>query len=61
MADLVDYLMGVAIAAIIAAAVIPTALVTYFAVNTTTWDAGTAGIWGVIGIVIVAAVIKKFM
>lgn len=56
----VSAVIGLVILALIAAAAIPIAITNIAAVNTDSWDTGSAALWGVLGLVIVAAVIFGF-
>ena len=57
---LIGLVIGIAIAAIIAAAILPTAGNAIKDVSTTTWSAATQAIWGLMIIVIVLAVVLAF-
>lgn len=51
---IVSLFIGITIAIILVGNVV---MPTLFGVNTTTWDAGTVALWGVIGIVVAAAIV----
>lgn len=53
----IGWLMGVLLFILIAASVIPLAVNTIVGTDTTTWDDGSAALWVVIPIVIVASVV----
>lgn len=53
-------IIGLAIAVIVAAAVLPDAISTLFAVNTTGWSTGATALWGALPIIIIAAIVVGF-
>ena len=53
--------MGIALAVIFIAALVPVALDLFFSANTTGWDAGSIALWAIIPIAIIALVILRFM
>jgi CHASE2 domain-containing sensor protein len=60
MGSIVGLIVGIAIAAIIVSAIIPTALTNIAAANTTSWDAGSIAVWGLLTIVICLAIVLAF-
>ena len=52
--------IGIALAAIVVSAIVPTALNNLAAANTTTWDAGSIAVWGLLSIVVILAVVMAF-
>jgi len=53
--------MVVAISLYFLSAVLPGALDNIFGANTTTWDAGTVALWGLIPLAIIAAIVLVFI
>lgn len=58
---IVGAMVALFVGAIFAGYVLPPAISSIFDANTTGWDAGTATLWLVIGIVIVIAVVVLFL
>jgi len=54
-------IVGLAIAVVVAAYMLPTAITAWFAANTTTWDTGSSSMWSVVPIVILAAIVIGFV
>lgn len=59
--EIVGAMIALFIGAIFAGYVLPPAITSIFDANTTGWDAGTATLWLVLGIVIVIAVVVLFL
>lgn len=60
MADLVDTVIGVAIALIVAVGIVAAALTTFFTTTTTTWSSSVAAVWGLLAILAVLAIALGF-
>lgn len=58
---IVGAMVALFIGAIFAGYVLPPAISSIFDANTTGWDAGTAALWLVLGIIIVIAVVVIFL
>ena len=50
---IIDKVIGIVIAAVIIAALIPTAMTALIGTNTTTWSASSVALWGVMPILII--------
>ncbi len=60
MADF-DQIIDKVVLFLVIVAIVPATLVTYFAVDTATWDAGTIALWGIIAILFIVALVKFIM
>ena len=60
MGSIVGLIIGIALAAIVVSAIVPTALTNLQAANTTTWDAGSIAVWGLLSIVVILAILMAF-
>lgn len=60
-ASMSSYVIGIAVAALIVAIIIPIAFGQFFSVNTGSWDAQTVLIWGIIPLVIILAIVLYFL
>lgn len=47
----------IAVALLVASAILPTSLTNYFAADTTTWDPGTAAVYGLLPLLALLAII----
>lgn len=54
-------IVALVVVAILASALIPTAITSIVGVNTTTWGTGAIAMWGVIGIFVVLCVLLIFV
>lgn len=52
-------IIGIAVGALVAAAAIPTAFNTWFNTDTSAWDSGTAALWVIVPLVIIALLLLK--
>ena len=57
MDQMISMVVGIFVVAILAAYLLPSAISAFFSTNTSSWDAGTANIWGVLPIFIVIAIL----
>jgi len=53
-------IIGLAISVIVLASVLPDAMTTLFAVNTSTWSSGAVALWNALPLIIMAAVILAY-
>lgn len=53
-------IIGLAIAVIVAAAVLPSAITTLFNATTTGWSTGAIALWGALPIIVIAAIVVGF-
>lgn len=60
-ASMSSYVIGIAVAALIVAIIVPIAFNQFFAVDTGSWDAQTILIWGIIPLVIILAIVLYFL
>ena len=60
-ASMSSYVIGIAVAALIVAIIVPIAFGQFFAVDTGSWDAQTILIWGIIPLVIILAIVLFFL
>ncbi|MHB1059784.1 MAG: hypothetical protein ACYC0F_18065 [Rhodanobacter sp.] len=51
----------IAVGVVIIAALIPSAITTINAVDTTTWDPGQIAIWGLLGLLVILAVVWPYL
>lgn len=59
--DLIGIVVAIAVGAIVAAAIIPSAITDITNANTTGWDSATTSVWGLLGVIIVLAVLMMFL
>lgn len=57
MVSVMQKVVGIFLTVVLAAALIPSALTTFNAANTTGWSTEQVALWGVIGVIIIVAVI----
>lgn len=57
MVSVMQKVVGIFLTVVLAAALIPSALTTFNAANTTGWSTEQIALWGVIGVIIIVAVI----
>lgn len=60
MALSMDKIIGIALGVYVLAALIPSALTTFFGANTTGWDTATVALWGIIPLAIVILVVRSY-
>lgn len=60
-ASMSSYVIGIAVAALIVAIIVPIAFGQFFAVDTGSWDAQTILIWGIIPLIIILAIVLFFL
>jgi hypothetical protein len=53
-------IIGLAISVIVASSVLPDAIATLFAVNTTEWSSGAAALWDALPLIIIAAIVLAY-
>jgi len=53
-----DSIIDKVIIFLVIVAVVPSALVSYFNVTTTTWDAATVAIWGILSLIFIVGLFK---
>lgn len=56
-----SFVIGIAVAALIVAIIVPIAFNQFFSVDTGSWDAQTILIWGIIPLVIILAIVLYFL
>lgn len=59
--SLSSFVIGVAVAALIVAIIIPVAFSQFFSTVTTSWDDQTILIWGIIPVIVILAVVLAFL
>jgi len=55
------FVIGIAVAALVAAIIIPIAFGQFFSTDTASWDAQTVLIWGIVPLVVVLAIVLWFL
>lgn len=60
-ASMTGYVIGIAVAALVVSIIVPIAFGQFFATVTTSWDAPTILIWGVIPLVVILAIVLFFL
>lgn len=60
-ASMTSYVIGIAVAALVVAIIVPIAFGQFFATTTTSWDAQTILIWGIIPLVVILAIVLFFL
>jgi len=58
---MVGKIVGLAVGAIIAAAILPSAITDIVGANTTGWDTGTVAVWGLMSVLIALAAGMLFL
>ena len=53
-------IIGIAIAILVMAAILPTALTSFFDANTTGWDSATVLLWGIVPLIVIAVIVMKW-
>lgn len=56
-----SFVIGIAVAALVVAIIIPVAFSQFFATVTTSWDAQTILIWGIIPVIVILAIVLFFL
>jgi hypothetical protein len=59
--SMTSYVIGIAVAALVVAIIIPVAFSQFFATVTTSWDAQTILIWGIIPVIVILAIVLFFL
>ena len=60
-AAMTNFVIGIAVAALVVAIILPIAFNQFFSVNTGSWDAQTILIWGIIPLVVILGVVLFFL
>lgn len=60
-ASMTGYVIGIAVAALVVSIIVPIAFGQFFATTTTSWDAQTILIWGIIPLVVILAIVLFFL
>lgn len=59
--SMTGFVIGIAVAALVVAIIIPVAFGQFFATSTASWDAQTILIWGIIPVVVILAIVLFFL
>ena len=59
--SMTGFVIGIAVAALVVAIIIPVAFGQFFATVTTSWDAQTILIWGIVPVVVILAIVLFFL
>lgn len=59
--SMTSYVIGIAVAALVVAIIIPIAFGQFFSTVTTSWDAQTILIWGIIPVIVILAIVLFFL
>lgn len=59
--SMTSYVIGIAVAALVVAIIIPVAFSQFFSTVTTSWDAQTILIWGIIPVIVILAIVLFFL
>lgn len=59
--SMTGFVIGIAVAALVVSIIIPVAFGQFFATVTTSWDAQTILIWGIIPVVVILAIVLFFL
>lgn len=60
-ASMTSYVIGIAVAALVVAIIVPIAFGQFFSTDTGSWDAQTILIWGIIPLVVILAIVLFFL
>lgn len=60
-AGMTTFVIGIAVAALVVAIIVPIAFSQFFSTDTGSWDAQTILIWGIIPVVIILAIVLFFL
>jgi len=55
-----DKIIGIALGLYVLAAVLPSALNAFFDADTTGWDAGTVALWGLIPLLVIIFLVRRY-
>lgn len=55
-----DKVIGIALGLYVLAAVLPAALDAFFAADTTGWDSGTVALWGLIPLLVIIFLVRRY-